>query len=84
MWKKTLGEASDTEGNSNNKTLDISTVKSIIKKYEKYGSIININNKVGKSENRYNIPVVTVEQINKVVKKLNPNKATGSDKNRLK
>ena len=37
----------------NNKTLDMYTVKSIIKKYENHSSIININNKMGKSENRY-------------------------------
>ena len=29
------------------------TVKSVIKKYENHSSIININNKMGKSENRY-------------------------------
>ena len=58
----------------------MSTVKSIIKKYENHSSIININNKVGKSENRYDIPLATAEQINKIIKKLNPNKATGPDK----
>ena len=33
-----------------------------------------------KSENRYNIPLATAEQINKIINKLNPNKATGPDK----
>ena len=33
-----------------------------------------------KSENRYNIPLATAEQINKIIKKLNPNKATGPEK----
>ena len=56
------------------------TVKAIIKKYENYGSIININNKVDKSEYRYDIPLATAEQINKIIKKINPNKATGPDK----
>ena len=33
-----------------------------------------------KSENRYNITLATAEQINKIINKLNPNKATGPDK----
>ena len=33
----------------------MSTVKSIIKKYENHSSIININSKVVKSENKYNV-----------------------------
>ena len=33
-----------------------------------------------KPENRYNIPLATAEQINKIINKLNPNKATGPDK----
>ena len=52
-------------------------MKSIIKKYESHSSIININNKMNKSENRYNILLATAEQINKIIKKLNPNKAAG-------
>ena len=58
----------------------MSSVKPIIKKYENHSSNTNINNKVVKSKNRYNIPLTTAEQINSVIKKLNPNKATGSDK----
>ena len=50
----------------------MSTVKSIIKKYKNHSSIINVNNKVVKSKNRYNIPLATAEQINKVIKRLNP------------
>ena len=38
--------------------------------------MININNRVYKSENRYDIPLATAEQINKIIKTLNPNKAT--------
>ena len=33
-----------------------------------------------KSENRYDIPLATTERINKIIKKLNPNKPTGTDK----
>ena len=58
----------------------MSSVKSIIKKYENHSSIINMNNKVAKSENRYNITLTTAGQIIKIIKKLNPNKATGLDK----
>ena len=56
------------------------TVKYIIKKYENHSIIININNKLAKSENRYNIPLTTAEKINMIIKKLNSNKATGPDK----
>ena len=57
----------------------MSTVKPITKKYENHGGIINIKNKVDKSENRYDIPLATAEQ-NKIFEKLNPNKATGPNK----
>ena len=62
------------------KTLDMPTVKSIIRMYENHSSIININNKVVKSENRCNIHLATAEQINKIIKELSPKKATGPDK----
>ena len=75
--KKTSAEAPAIERNSNNKTLDMSTVKFLIK-YKNHSSIININNKVGKSENRYDIPLATAEQIDKIIKKLNPNTATAN------
>ena len=35
---------------------------------------------MGTSESRYDIPLATAEQIKKIIKKLNPNKATGPDK----
>ena len=35
---------------------------------------------MGKSENRYDIPLATVEQIDKIIKRLNPNRTTGPDK----
>ena len=57
--KKASGKALEIEGNP---------------KYENHSSIISINNKVAKSENRYNISLATAAQINKIIKKLNPNK----------
>ena len=84
LWKKTSGKAPDTEGNPNNKTLDMSTVKSMIKKYENRSSIININNKVSKSENRYDVPLATTEQINKVIKNQTLIKQQVQTKYRLK
>ena len=78
--KKTSGKAPEIEGNPNNETLDMFTVKSIIKKYENHSSIINITNKLNKSENRYDFPLATAEKINKIIKKLNLNKATDPDK----
>ena len=68
MWKKTSGKAPDTEENPNNKTLDMSTVKSIIKKYENHSSIINIHNQVGKSEDRYDIPLAQQNKSTKLLK----------------
>ena len=64
---ETSSKAHEIEGNPNNKTLDMSTVKYIIKNYENHSSIININNKVVKSENINNIPLATAEQINKII-----------------
>ena len=49
----------------------MSIVKSIIKNYDNHSSIININNKEGKSENRHDIPLAAAEQsitINKINK----------------
>ena len=46
--KKASGKAPEIEGNPNNKTLNMSTVKSIIKKYENHSSIISIKNKIRK------------------------------------
>ena len=66
--EKTSGKAPDITGNSNNKILYMSIVKSIVKKYDNDSSIININNKVGKSENRHDIPLAAAEQINKIIK----------------
>ena len=63
--------------NLNDKTLDMSTVMSIIKKYENYSSIIDTNNKVDKAGNRYYIPLAKAEQI---IKKLNLKKAEGPGK----
>ena len=34
---------------------------------------------MGKSENRSDIPSATAEHVNKIIKKLNPNKAIGPD-----
>ena len=53
---KKTGKTPEIVGNPNNKTLYMSTVKSIIKKYEKHSSITNISNKVDKSGNRFDIP----------------------------
>ena len=39
----------------------MSTVTFVIKKCENHSSFINISNKVGKSENRYDIPLATAE-----------------------
>ena len=53
---------------------------SIIKKYENPSSVISIDNKVDNSEKRRDIHLPTAEQINRIIKNLNLNKATGPDK----
>ena len=64
------------QGSNSNK----STVEKIIKIYEHHPSIKLIKEHIQKENNDFNIKAASVGQINKVVKSLNPKKATGSDK----
>ena len=45
IGKDTSGKAPEIEGNQNNKSLDMFTLTSVIKKYENHGGIINIKSK---------------------------------------
>ena len=77
--EKTSGFPPEIEGNPENKTNDIATVQSIIQKYQKHPSILNIRSK-NTVKNIFDIPAATSEQINKIIKKLNAKKATEHDK----
>ena len=59
---------------------DKSTVETIIKTYEHHPSIELIKENIQKEKNEFNIKAASVGQINKIIKGLNPKKATGPDK----
>ena len=59
---------------------DKSTLETIIKTYEHHPNINLITEHIQKENNEFNINVASVGQINKVMKGLNPKKATGLDK----
>ena len=79
LWKKTSGFPPETEGNPEVQENDAATIKSIIDKYQNHSSILNIKNNI-KTDKTFDIPHATTEQINKIIKNLNPKKATGPDK----
>ena len=54
-------------------------MKKIIKHYKNHPSIETINKVYTKKEN-FDIPTATTEEINKIIKELDPKKATGLDK----
>ena len=68
------------QGNPNNPNEDNTTVKNIIKQYENHSSIINIKNHIDSPSTRFDIPTAKIEDINKIIKNINPKKATGPDK----
>ena len=67
------------QGNLNNANEDKTTVKNI-KQYGNHSSIINIKNPIDFSATRFDIPTAKVEDINKIIKNINPKKTTGPDK----
>ena len=77
--EKTSGSPLEIEGNPGNKTNNIATAQSIIRKSQTQPSILNIKSK-NTIKNTFDIPAATLEQINQVIKELNAKKATGPDK----
>ena len=67
--EKTSGCAPEIEGNPENKTIDIATVQSIIRKYQTHTSILNIESK-NTVKYTFDTPAATSEQINKIIKEL--------------
>ena len=78
--QKTSGCSPEIEGNSENKTNDIATAQSIIRKYQTYPSILNIKSKNTVKNTFDNPAAATSEQINKIIKDANAKKSTGPDK----
>ena len=69
-----------TTGNPNNSLEDSNTVKNTIKEYNNHQSSINIKNQTNVNVNTYDFPDATAEEINKIIKDINPKKATGPNK----
>ena len=78
--ENTSGAPPVIQGNPNNPNEDITTVKNIIKQYENHSSIINIKNHIDSPVIRFDIATAKIEGINKIIKNINPKKATGPDK----
>ena len=64
------------QGSNNDK----STIETIIKTYGHHPSIKRNKEHIQKDKNAFNIKAASVGQINKIIKGLNPKKATGPDK----
>ena len=78
--ENTSGVPPVIQGNPNNPNEDNTTVKNIIKQYENHSSIINIKNNIDSPSTRFDVPAAKIEDINKIIKNINPKKATGPDK----
>ena len=72
--EKTSGCPPEIESHPGNKTNDIATVQSIIRKYQTDHSLLNIKSK-NTAKNTFGIPAATSRQINKIIKELNAKKA---------
>ena len=65
-------------GNPLNPKVDEKTIRGIIENYRNHPNTINIK-EIVKEKPLFNFPEATEEDINKVIKSLNPNKATDPD-----
>ena len=77
--EKTSGLAPNCIGNPENPNLDKLTVLDIINKYKDHPSINKIK-ELGINKTSFEFPETTTEDINKIIRKLNSNKATGPDR----
>ena len=59
---------------------DNTTVENIIKQCENHSSIINIKNCINSPAIRFDIPTAKIEDINKIIYNIIPEKPTGPDK----
>ena len=76
--EKTSGKAPDSIGNCSLAENDNVTIDKIIKHYENHPSICKIKNNQNKNKT-FEFHEAKVEDINKIIKSLNPKKATGPD-----
>ena len=67
-------------GNPNNPLKDSNSVKNIIEQYKNHPSIITIKYQANLNAGTYDFLHANAEEINKVIKDVNPKKATGPDK----
>ena len=78
--ENTSGVPPVIQGNPNHANEDNTTIKNINKQYENHSSIINIKNRTDLPSTRFVIPTAKIEDINKIIKNINPKKATSPDK----
>ena len=78
--EKSSGMSPSAIGNPNNPLEDSKTVKTIIEKYKNHPSIVNINNQMHSNKETFDFQIPKVEDINRIIKGINPKKATGPDK----
>ena len=76
--KKTSGTGSKNLGNPSDPKIDEKTIREIIENYRNHPSIIKTK-EIVKEKPIFDFPEVTTEDINKIIKSLNPNKATCPD-----
>ena len=75
---ETSGIAPKNLGNPLDLKLDEKTIREIIENYQSHPSIIKIK-EIVKENTIFNFPQATTEDVNKIIKSLNPIKATGPD-----
>ena len=78
--EKSSGISPSVIGNPNNPLEDTKTVKTIIEEYKNHPSIISIGKHMYSNRNTFDFQKPKVEEINKIIKSINPQKATGPDK----
>ena len=76
--EKTSGNAPESLGGSSLPENDEETVNKILKHYENHPSVSKVKCNQNETLN-FDFPTANVEDINKIVKSLNPRKATGLD-----
>ena len=76
MVKNTSGEAVENIGDSTNQIDDRSNVEKIVNFYSKHSSIKSIRENTLSIE-KLDFPLASVEEVNSIIKSLNPNKTTG-------
>ena len=77
--EKTSGIAPKTLGNPLDPKLDQKTIREIFENYRNHSNFIKTK-EIVKEKTIFDFPEATIEDINKIIKSLNPNKITGPDR----